>query len=73
MRAESEPARHLPWSDAFDREISWVAKHLVSFLRFDIFCILIISPTIVPERIPIRDDDNDYDGADEIHEPRDHS
>ena len=73
MHAESEPARHLPWSDAFDREISWVAEHLVSFLRFDIFCILIISPTIVPERIPIHDEDNDYDGADEIHEPRDHS
>jgi serine/arginine repetitive matrix protein 2 len=45
----------------------------VSFLRFDLFCLFIISPTIVPERIPIRDDDNDYDDADDIHEPRDRS
>jgi len=45
----------------------------VSFLRSDICCVLIISPTIVPERIPIRDDDNDYDDADDIHERRDHS
>jgi serine/arginine repetitive matrix protein 2 len=31
-----------------------------------------ISPTIVPERIPVHDD-NDYDDADDIHEARDHS
>jgi len=40
---------------------------LISFVFF------IISPTIVPERIPIRDDDNDYDDATDIHEPRDRS
>jgi serine/arginine repetitive matrix protein 2 len=45
----------------------------VSFLRFDIFCLLIISSTIVPERIPIRDDDNDYDDADDVHESRNRS
>ena len=31
------------------------------------------SPTTVPERIPIRDDDNDYDDADDIHGPRNRS
>ena len=45
----------------------------MSFPRFDPLRLLIILPTIVPERIPIRDDDNDYDDADDIHEPRDHS
>ena len=45
----------------------------MSFLRFDVFFLLTISPTIVPERIPIRDDDNDYDDADDIHETRDRS
>jgi hypothetical protein len=44
----------------------------VHFLWSDIFCLLIILPTIVLERIPICDDNNDYDDADDIHEPRDH-
>ena len=37
----------------------------MSFLQFDIFCILVISPAIVPERIPISDDDNDYNNTDD--------
>ncbi len=45
---------------------------LVSSCGLISFVLLMISPTIVPERIPIRDDDNDYDDADDIHEPRGH-
>jgi hypothetical protein len=50
----------------------------VSFLRFDIFCVLIISPAIVPESTPVSDDDSDYDDSDyndtdDILKPRDHS
>ena len=43
----------------------------MSFLRFDVFCLLIISPAIVPERISISDNDSNYDGTDDMHEPRD--
>ena len=43
----------------------------MGFLRFDIFCVLIISPAIVPEFIPVSDDDGDYNDTDDILEPRD--
>jgi hypothetical protein len=49
----------------------------VSCLRFDIFCVLIISPAIVPESISASEDDSDYgdsdhNDTDDILEPRDH-
>jgi serine/arginine repetitive matrix protein 2 len=36
-RTENEPARRSPWSDAYDREISWTAEP-GEFLWFGIFC-----------------------------------
>ena len=51
------------------RLVGWLS--LVCFLCFSIFCASHDVSYIVPERIPY--DDNDYDGADDIHEPRDHS
>ncbi|KAH9056579.1 hypothetical protein EDB87DRAFT_1579298 [Lactarius vividus] len=54
--AENETARRPPWSDAYDREISWVAE---------------LVPATVPERIPVHDD-NDYDDTDETDEPKGH-
>jgi serine/arginine repetitive matrix protein 2 len=72
---ENEAARRPPWSDAYDREISWVAElgqfnavaHLSSCLR----CLLATVPATVPERIPVHDD-NDYDDTDDTDEPKDH-
>ncbi|KAH9176580.1 hypothetical protein EDB89DRAFT_2112571 [Lactarius sanguifluus] len=55
-RAENETARRPPWSDAYDREISWVAE---------------LVPATVPERIPVHDD-NDYDDTDDTDEPKGH-
>ena len=47
------------------------------FLRFNIFCVLIISPSIVPEFISASDDDSDYgdsdyNDTDDILEPQDY-
>ncbi|KAI9461283.1 hypothetical protein BJY52DRAFT_219516 [Lactarius psammicola] len=55
-RAENDTARRPPWSDAYDREISWVAE---------------LVPATVPERIPVHDD-NDYDDTDDTDEPKGH-
>ena len=49
----------------------------MGFLRFDLFCVLIILPAIVPEFITVSDDkndhdDSDYNDTDDILEPRDH-
>jgi serine/arginine repetitive matrix protein 2 len=68
---ENDTARRSPWNDAYDREISWVAE-LGQFLEYDASPLwLNAMPTLVPERIPVHDD-NDYDDADDTDEPRDH-
>ena len=69
---ENDAARRSPWNDAYDREISWVAELGESHLAWcSVFLLMALSVT-VPERIPVHDD-NDYDEADDIHEPIDHS
>ena len=65
LHAESKSATRSPWGDAFD-------PSLVSFQEFDILCLL-IPPTIVPERIPICDDDNNCDDTYDIRKPRNRS
>ncbi len=72
-RTENDTARRSPWSvDAYDREISWVAELGQSPHVWCSVFLLTTLPATVPERIPVHDD-NDYDDADDIHEPRDHS
>lgn len=68
---ENEAARRSPWNDAYDREISWVAELGESRLTLHSVFLLMALFVTVPERIPVHDD-NDYDDADDIHEPRDH-
>ena len=69
---ENEAARRSPWNDAYDREISWVAELGESRLAWCAVFLLMTLSVTVPERIPVHDD-NDYDDADDIHGPRDHS
>ena len=68
---ENEAARRSPWSDAYGREISWVAELGESRLAWHAVFLLMTLSVTVPERIPVHND-NDYDDADDIHEPRDH-
>jgi len=72
-RAESDTARRPPWSDAYDREISWVAElgqfNVVAYLSSCLRCMLATVPATVPERIPVHDD-NDYDDTDDTDEPK---
>ena len=73
-RAENDAARRQPWSDAYDREISWVAElgqfNVVAYVSSPLQCLLSTVPATVPERIPVHDD-NDYDDTDDTDEPKD--
>ena len=70
---ENDMARRPPWSDAYDREISWVAElgqfDPVTYLSSCLRCLLELVPATAPERIPVHDD-NDYDDTDDTDEPK---
>ena len=60
-----------------DRPVTLIKSEPGEFLPFNIFCVLIISPAIVPESISASDDDSDYgdsdyNDTDDILEPRDY-
>ena len=72
-RAENDTARRTPWSDAYDREISWVAElgqfDAAARLSSCLQCLLELVPATAPERSLVYDD-NDYDDTDDTDEPK---